>query len=71
MRARLMDATLDVIVEEGWAGASTPKISKLAAVSRGAQTHHFPTKSALFLAAIDRIAKAYEAQVLERVVDSR
>ena len=67
MRARLMDATLDVIVKSGWAGATTPKICQSASVSRGAQTHHFPTKSALFLSAIERVTAAYEIQLIEQV----
>lgn len=69
MRVRLMEATLDVLAREGWSGASTPKICKQAKVSRGAQTHHFPTKSSLLLAAIDWVAKAYQAKVLERMSD--
>ena len=67
MRARLMDATLDVIVQEGWAGASTPKICKQAQVSRGAQTHHFPTKTSLFMAAIERVARQYESLLNQRM----
>ena len=69
MRARLLDATLAVIVQEGWAGASTPKVCKLAKVSRGAQTHHFPTKTSLFMAAIDRVARQYEGLVQKRMSD--
>lgn len=63
-----MDATLDVIAQEGWAGASTNKISALAKVSRGAQTHHFPTKSSLLLAALDRMTWLYEANVRGRMM---
>ncbi len=65
MRARLLDATLSVILEEGWAGASTIKICKKAQVSRGAQTHHFPTKTSLFVAAIEELARQSEAHILE------
>ena len=65
MRARLLDATLSVILEEGWAGASTIKICKKAQVSRGAQTHHFPTKTSLFMAAIEELARQSEAHILE------
>ena len=65
MRARLLDATLSVILEEGWAGASTTKICRKAQVSRGAQTHHFPTKTSLFMAAIEELARQSEAHILE------
>ncbi|MCE7997534.1 MAG: TetR/AcrR family transcriptional regulator [Rhodobiaceae bacterium] len=63
MRERLLQATLDVILEEGWVGASTLKVCQKAGVSRGAQTHHYPTKNQLFMAAIDQIAREYEASI--------
>jgi len=58
-RERLLDATLDVIFEEGWSGASTTRICERAGVSRGAQTHHYPTKVELLLAAIERASRAH------------
>src|SRR4051794_21328718 len=52
MRARLMDATIECLVERGFGGTSTTLISERAGVSRGAQLHHFPTKNALVVAAV-------------------
>ncbi len=69
MRARLLDATLDVILEEGWTKASTPKICKKAGVSRGAQTHHFPTKASLLAAALDWRARRYEKEIVAHLAD--
>ena len=43
MRQRLMEATVESIVEVGWAGTSTTVVSQRAGVSRGAQLHHFPS----------------------------
>lgn len=63
MRARLLEATLDLIVEEGWAHTSTQKICKRAGVSRGAQTHHFPTKNSLLIAAVREIVARYQSEV--------
>ncbi len=54
----LLDATIDCIVELGWAGASTTAICERAGVSRGAQLHHYPTKERLVAAAIDRLFEA-------------
>ena len=54
-RARLMQATIDCLVERGWTGTSTTLVSRRAGVSRGAQLHHFPTKNDLVLAAIDHL----------------
>ena len=63
-RERLLDATLDMIFEEGWSGASTNRICERAGVSRGAQTHHYPTKVELLLAAIERASRAH-AELIE------
>ena len=52
MRARLMDATVDLLVERGFSGTSTTLVSERAGVSRGAQLHHFPTKNDLVVAAV-------------------
>lgn len=71
MRARLMDATLTVILDQGWAGASTPKICRQARVSRGAQTHHFPTKISLFMAAIEELARQSEAHILQSIAETQ
>lgn len=54
-RARLMEATVACLVEHGWTGTSTTLVSQRAGVSRGAQLHHFPTKSDLVLAAVDHL----------------
>jgi AcrR family transcriptional regulator len=55
MRARLMDATIGCLVERGFGGTSTTLISERAGVSRGAQLHHFPTKNALVVAAVEHL----------------
>lgn len=57
MRQRLMEATVDSLVELGWAGTSTTVVSQRAGVSRGAQLHHFPSKQDLVVAAIEYIAE--------------
>ena len=54
-RIRLLDATVDCLVELGWAGTSTTEVVRRAGVSRGAQVHHYPTKEDLVLAAIDHL----------------
>ncbi|HET6153434.1 MAG TPA: TetR/AcrR family transcriptional regulator [Marmoricola sp.] len=56
MRLRLLEATVQCLAEHGWAGTSTTMISQRAGVSRGAQLHHFPTKNALVVAAVEHLA---------------
>ena len=55
MRRRLMEATVDSLVELGWAGTTTTVVSRRAGVSRGAQLHHFPSKQALVVAAVEHL----------------
>jgi len=57
MRQRLLEATVDCLVERGWSGTSTTLVSKRAGVSRGAQLHHFPTKNDLVLAAVEHLSE--------------
>jgi AcrR family transcriptional regulator len=60
MRARLLEATVECLVEHGWSGTSTTLVSQRAGVSRGAQLHHFPTKNDLVLAAVEHVSLARE-----------
>jgi AcrR family transcriptional regulator len=53
---RLLESTVDCLVEYGWAGTTTTLIAEKAGVSRGAQLHHYPTKAALVLAAVEHLA---------------
>ena len=57
MRARLLEATVDCLVEKGFAGTSTTVVSERAGVSRGAQLHHFPTKNDLVVAAVRHLTE--------------
>jgi AcrR family transcriptional regulator len=65
MRQRLLDATVDCLVERGWSGTSTTLVSERAGVSRGAQLHHFPSKSALVLAAVEHLSEVRGAELRE------
>jgi AcrR family transcriptional regulator len=63
MRARLMEATVDLLVEKGFAGTTTTLVSERAGVSRGAQLHHFPTKNDLVLAAVEHLTAVRGAEL--------
>jgi AcrR family transcriptional regulator len=54
-RARLIEATAQVVAEVGYANASTRAIARAAGVAEGTIYRHFPNKAAMFLAAaVDR-----------------
>ena len=63
MRARLMEATVECLVEVGFGRTSTTLISDRAGVSRGAQLHHFPTKNALVVAAVAHLTEVRGAEL--------
>jgi AcrR family transcriptional regulator len=52
---RLLDATIECLVEYGWSGTTTTVVAERAGVSRGAQLHHYPTKAALVVAAVGHL----------------
>ncbi len=60
---RLLEATIECLVELGWSGASTTVIAERAGVSRGAQLHHYPTRAALVLAAVEHLAERRAAEI--------
>ena len=63
MRARLLEATVECLVERGFGGTSTTLVSERAGVSRGAQLHHFPTKNALVVAAVEHLTDIRRAEL--------
>ncbi len=65
MRTRLMEATIDCLVEYGWAGTTTTVVSQRAGVSRGAQLHHFPSKKDLVVAAVERLSERRRDELTE------
>ncbi len=63
MRRRLLEATVDCLVERGFAGTSTTLVSERAGVIRGAQLHHFPTKNDLVVAAVEHLTEVRGAEL--------
>lgn len=63
MRERLLDATIECLITNGWSGTSTTLVSQRAGVSRGAQLHHFPTKNALVLASVVHLSERRAAEL--------
>jgi AcrR family transcriptional regulator len=66
MRRRLLDAAVQVLRKRGYAGFRTAEAATAAGVSRGAQTHHFPTKDELVVGALRHVFVSIEQRALER-----
>jgi len=54
-RAALLQATVESLVELGYAATTTLEVERRAGVSRGARIHHFPTKALLLASAVDHL----------------
>lgn len=68
-RERLLDATIESLVEVGYARTTTTVVCERAGLSRGAQVHHFPRKEELVLEAVAHLAARSEAALLEQARD--
>ncbi|HEX4465838.1 MAG TPA: TetR/AcrR family transcriptional regulator [Solirubrobacteraceae bacterium] len=56
-REALLDATIECLVEDGYANTTTSRVAERAGLSRGAHLHHFQTRDALVAAAMERLAQ--------------
>jgi AcrR family transcriptional regulator len=59
-RARLLDATIECLIEDGYAGTTIRHVTERAGVSQGAQSHHFPHR-------VDLVASAFEHLAEQRI----
>ncbi|MGW4113556.1 TetR/AcrR family transcriptional regulator [Actinosynnema sp. NPDC004786] len=65
-RRKLMQATVECLVEHGWAGTTTTVVAERAGVSRGAQLHHFRTRGELVAAAVEHLGAESVLDLKER-----
>ena len=62
-RSALVRATVDSLVELGYARTTTQEVQARAGVSRGALTHHFTAKADLVLAAMEHLYEEFSESV--------
>lgn len=62
-RARLIDATLDLLVERGYALATTAEIAARAGVTRGALNHHFSGKDDLIVQSVSHLLRSWIGEI--------
>jgi AcrR family transcriptional regulator len=63
-RERLLDATIECLLELGYTGTSTTEVCQRTGLSRGALLHHFPTKQLLVIEAVRRLVTRMGAENL-------
>jgi AcrR family transcriptional regulator len=66
-RELLLDATLEAIIEIGYAKTSTSEVCARAGLSRGAQLHQFGSKAELLGHAVEHLADKQREQLQEAV----
>jgi AcrR family transcriptional regulator len=66
-RSALIDATIEVLVDEGYRGLTTRRIADRAGVAQSTLMHHFETREALITEAIPRIAMGLASDALGQI----
>ena len=56
-RERLLDATIQSLIDVGYARTTTTLVCEIAGLSRGAQLHHFHTKADLVTSALEHLTR--------------
>jgi len=65
-RRKILDAAVELLASKGYAGFRTADVSEAAGVSRGAQTHHFPSKDDLVVAVVAHVFERATEQGRQR-----
>jgi AcrR family transcriptional regulator len=68
MRSRLLEATIDCLIEFGYSGTTTSRIASRAGATRGALIHHFQSKSELMAESVRHLAFMRTQAVLEELM---
>jgi len=68
-RARLLESAITCLPELGYSASTVAVVAEHAGVSRGAAQHHFPTREALFTAALEHMTRQRGEQLKREVGD--
>jgi AcrR family transcriptional regulator len=70
-RARLLESAITCLAELGWSASTVAVVAEHAGVSRGAAQHHFPTREALFTAALEHVTRERGEQMRRELHERR
>lgn len=68
---KLIDGAIDLLKRKRYASFRTAEVAEHAGVSKGAQTHHFPSKDMLVLQALEEVYRRTQQRALERIEAGR
>jgi len=71
MQQKLIDCAIDLLKEKRYASFRTAEVAERAGVSRGAQTHHFPSKDMLVLQALEMVYRDTLQRAMVRIEAGR
>jgi AcrR family transcriptional regulator len=66
-REKVIAATIDCLVERGYAGATVAAVAERAGISRGALSHQYPDKQGLVIDTIEEIARRRSLELHEQI----
>src|SRR5207244_11623635 len=70
-RARLPESAITCLADLGWSASTVAVVAEHAGVSRGAAQHHFPTREALFTAALEHVTHERGEQMRRELAEQR
>lgn len=68
-RARLLESAIICLADLGWSASTVAVVAEHAGVSRGAAQHHFPTREALFAAALEHVTRERGEQIRRQLAE--
>jgi AcrR family transcriptional regulator len=66
-KAKLVQATIELLTEEGYPALTTRRIAERAGVAQSTLMHHFGTREELIVEAVNQQALRFAAQALEQI----
>lgn len=68
---KLIDGAIDLLKKKRYASFRTAEVAEHAGVSKGAQTHHFPSKDMLVLQALEEVYRRTQQRAINRIEAGR
>lgn len=68
---KLIDGAIDLLKKKRYASFRIAEVAEHAGVSKGAQTHHFPSKDMLVLQALEEVYRRTQQDALQRIAAGR
>jgi AcrR family transcriptional regulator len=66
-RQAIIDATIDCLVDDGYAALTTRRVAERAGIAQSTVMHHFETREALLVDAVIQVALRLADQALDRI----